>query len=346
MKSPVSSKVAIPFVLLTGVALWAGYAKRFDAEGKLAYEPNVACLKGSPYGKILALAMQGEIDFYWHRGSTHEHAEVLNEEHHHHGDGHHHHGDGHHHHHGHGGHSHQHDFQVGDVDVAEHGDCCDCGSNENASKNVSAAETQQKSLRQRAKEAIKMMAATAHRRTDNKPLTPAHAKYLQESIEDKLRLAYELDPSNYTNYGNYHLFIASTTFGKNVADDDEAVAIARKTLDFCKKDDIDPASWVTAASAAYNIIYHIGRYHDQFTVTEAKASLAEFDFCVQKYNELLDRAIAEGRIVSEERYREMLERIRYLGKLREAQGAYMKRMMTSKMTTQASYPTIKSSNTQ
>jgi hypothetical protein len=175
------------------------------------------------------------------------------------------------------------------------------------------------------------MAATAHRRTDNKALTPAHEKYLQGVTEDKLRLAYELDPSNYTNYGNYHLFIATTNYGREAANDNKAVKLAQKTLNYCKKDLVDPASWVTAASAAYNIIFHIGRYHEHFTVYEAKASLAEFDYCVKRYKELFELAIEEGRIDSEVRYREMAERVRYLSKLREAQGAYMKRVMSTKM---------------
>ena len=331
MKTVTLKKTVTPLALFAGVALWAGYAKQFNAEGKFEYEPNVACVKGSPYGKVLALAMQGEIDFYWHDGSSHEHAETLNAAHHH--------GDGHHHNHGHGDHSHEHspshDFQT--EQVSEHDAGCECCPGESPQEET-IVEEKPKPLRERAKKAIKMMAATAHRRTDNKPLSPAHRKYLQESIEDKLRLAYELDPSNYTNYGNYHLFIATTTYGRNAADDDEAVKLARRTLEFCKKDQVDPGSWVTAASAAYNIVFHIGRYHEQFTVAEAKASLAEFDFCVRKYHELLDQAIEEGRIASEQRYEEMLTRVKYLGKLRYAQGAYMKRMMSSKMATQASNP--------
>ena len=102
------------------------------------------------------------------------------------------------------------------------------------------------------------MAATAHRRTDDKQLTTAHKKYLQGVTEDKLELAYKLDPSNYTNYGNYHLFIVTTNYGRSAANDDAALKLAHETLVYCKSDQLDPASYVTAASAAYNVIYHIG----------------------------------------------------------------------------------------
>lgn len=311
-----AKKLAMLTTLLAGVALWGGYAQRFNSEGKFEYEPNVACLKGSPYGKVLALAMQGSIDFYWHKGASHEHSEVLNAENGHHEgcpDG--------------CDHDHAsvaHDFQV----EHEHGEGCGCPGH---SGQAAVAGEGADPLRERAKRLIKEMAATAHRRTDNKPLSPAHEKYLQGVTEDKLRLAYELDPSNYTNYGNYHLFIATTNFGKEDADDAAAVALARRTLAYCKQDNVDPASWVTAASAAYNIVFHIGQHYQDFTIPEAKASLAEFDHCVQRYHELLEKAVAEGRIVSETRYREMAERIRYLGKLREAQGVYMKRVMSTKM---------------
>ena len=64
--------------MLLGVALWCGFATRFNAEKKLSYEPNPGSVKGSPYGKVLALAMQGPIDFYWHQGQTHEHVVTLN----------------------------------------------------------------------------------------------------------------------------------------------------------------------------------------------------------------------------------------------------------------------------
>ena len=259
--------------------------------------------------------MQGSIDFYWHKGASHEHSAVLNAEHKHDdscGDGCDH------------DHSGGYDFQP----IQEHGEGCDCGAHGEEEK---VASIPNDPLRERATKLIKKMAATAHRRTDNKPLTPAHEKYIQGVTEDKLKLAYELDPSNYTNYGNYHLFITTTTYGREPADDSSAVKLARRTLEYCKQDQYDPASWLTAASAAYNIVSHIGRYHQEFTIPEAKASLAEFDRCIVRYRELLELAVEEGRLISEQRYAEMQERARFLVRLRKDQGIYMKRVMTTEM---------------
>lgn len=331
--NPTTTKIAVCCTLAVGAGLWGSMAQKFDAEDSLSYEPNVACVKGSPYGKVLALAVQGPIDFYWHSGMTHTDAETLNAldsgraE----GcsagctDG----CDDHGHSHDHAGHDHDHGH-----DHSDHGEDCGCPAHTEKAK-VVVSRGDQKPFHQRAKQQVREMAAFAHRKTDNRPLTPAHRKYLQSVTEDKLRLAYELDPSNYTNYGNYHLFISTTTYGKADADDDQALILARRTLEFCKKDSMDPTSWLTASSAAYNIVYHIGRYHKKYTIPEAKASLAEFDFCIRNFEKLSKNALEEGRVVSEARLKEMQTRARYLGKLREAQGVYMKNVMTREMAKRA-----------
>ncbi len=310
-------KIAICCTIVLGAGLWGGMAQKFDADDQLSYKPNVACMKGSPYGKILALAMQGPIDFYWHKGKTHEDEAILKKE-------------GHQHDAGcaegcddHAGHDH------GQADHNEHGENCGCDAHDENQQSV--VEGKHDPFRTRAKQQIKKMAAAAHRKTNGQALSPVHQKYLEGVTEDKLRLAYELDPSNYTNYGNYHLFIATTTYGRSNADDDAALKLAMRTLEFCKKDRSDPASWVTAASAAYNVICHIGNYHEQYTVPEAKESLAEFDFCIREYVRLRHDALRHDRIVSEKRLTEMETRAKYLTKLRQAQGVYMKRVMSTKM---------------
>ena len=300
--------------LAVGAGLWGGMAKKFNAENALSYEPNIACVKGSPYGKVLALAVQGPIDFYWHAGQTHTDAETLKE-----------------------GKTacadgctdHNHSLPAQE----EHGEDCGCGAHDEP--NTAIRKIDSKPFQQRAKDQIRKMAASAHRKTDGAALSQAHQDYLQGVTEDKLRLAYELDPSNYTNYGNYHLFIATTTFGKDEADDDRAVELAKKTIAFCKNDTVDPASWLTAASAAYNVIFHIGRYHQDFTIDEAKESLADFDSYIINFERLSQESLAEGRVLSEARLKEMQVRARYLGKLRKAQGVYMKKVMSKEMAEQS-----------
>ena len=285
-----SAKFAMCSALIMGAAM----AIKFASEDKLSYEPNVACLKGSPYGKIFALAMQGPIGFYWHEGKTHEHASILADDHEHH---------------------------AGCADGCHgHGVKADP---EPVKKDVPLHEWAQQEIRQ--------MDASAHRTTNGEPLSTAHKQYLRDVTEDKLRLAYELDPTNYTNYGNYHLFLSINNLGRAEADDYAALDIAHQTLETCKQDELDPASWVTAASAAYNIIYHIGRHHKDYSIAQAKASLAEFDSCIGKYEELLGEALRNGLTIPASRLTEMEERVAYLKKLRKAQGVYMKRIMSNDM---------------
>ena len=291
------AKLTMCCALVTGAALWGGMAVKFASEDKLSYEPNVACLKGSPYGKIFALAMQGPIGFYWHEGKTHEHASTLADDHEH------------------------------------HAGCADGCHGHQAEAAATGAELREGniSFRVRTQEKIKQMEASVHRKTNGEPLTVAHKQFIQGEIEDKLRLAYELDPTNYTNYGNYHLFLYTTSYGKAEADEDAALDIAHQTLETCKQDELDPASWVTAANAAYNIIDHIGRHHKDYSVAQAKASLAEFDSCIGRHEELLAQALRDGRAIPAPRLTEMEERVAYMKKLRKAQGGYMKRVMSTRM---------------
>ena len=51
---------------VSGVALWSYGAKRLASEGDFDYRPNPLGLKMSPYGQVIALAVQGGIDSDWH----------------------------------------------------------------------------------------------------------------------------------------------------------------------------------------------------------------------------------------------------------------------------------------
>ena len=178
--------------MLLGVGLWVGFSLHLDKEKKLGCELNPASMKGSPYGKILALAIQGPIDLYWHFGETHESAEILNAEHEH--------PDG-------TSHAHGDDLDHGyDHDPSSAGGSAVLASDENIDSG--GGQRGGKTFTEQVKDEFKLMGATAKRKTDGTPLSSGHKKYIQSVIEDKVRLAYELDPTNYTNYGNLHLFLS------------------------------------------------------------------------------------------------------------------------------------------
>lgn len=284
------SKPAICAALFMGAVLWIGMATKFKSEEKLSYEPNVACIKGSPYGKVFALAIQGPIDVYWHEGETHQHS-AINRRHHHDG-------------------------------------CSDGCQGHHHGSGAAVEFNQEVGAIQSLKENLKRLEAATFQRNNSKAMAPIHKQHLQDVIEDKLHLAHQLDPANYANYGNYHLYLSTSNLGKGEANDAAALALAKQTLIVCKKDRVDPASWVTAASAAYNVANHIAQNHRDHTVEEAKGSLAEFDFCIEQYEMLLGQALEDGLAIPAVRVREMNTRVRQLIKLRHALGVHMKRLMT------------------
>lgn len=285
--------------LVLGLCVWVGFAFNLKDNGRLEFEANVASFKGSPYGKVLALAMQGPIGLYFHKGESHETSEALKE---------------------------PHVHADGSICHEDHG-------NEEAEESSPPL-----SHHRRAKDQIKKMAAYAHRNTSSLLLSPEHEKYLQSENEDMLRLAYELDPSNYTNYNNYHLFISMNDFGKSAMNQEAAVALARRTILFCQRETVDPASWLTAASAAYNVITYVGLNYEKLTKKQAKASLFEFDECMKTYEMLLDASQKKSLYIPDARLKEMKSRARFLRKLREAQGIYMKRMMVPSHPSEPTHP--------
>src|SRR5690606_3062135 len=66
----------------------------------------------------------------------------------------------------------------------------------------------------------------ASERTNPRPRTPAHTFYLRRQAEDKLRIAYELDPSNYANYNSYHLFLTEPQVGTRPTANADVLALA------------------------------------------------------------------------------------------------------------------------
>ncbi len=272
---------------LLGGALWLGFALRFDDQKKLDFDPNIAALKGSPYGKVLVLMMQGKIEVYFHEGERHEDMEFLrpNTE------------DGHH----------------------EHGENCGC------EVDSSEGEVDENALHVRLRRYFKRLDAFAHRKTDGGELSPAHKAYLQGVIEEKLRFAYELDPANYQNYEGLYLYLTSKGLGHSGADDDAALDLSRRTLAYCRQEEVDPSVWLTGAAAAHDIAYYMSQYPEKFTMEEADKALSDFDFCLRKYENLLDESHEKGFLVDEERLVLMMERASQLLTRLKAQQVYVRR---------------------
>lgn len=308
---------------LAGLGLWAFAGSSLQKDGGFKFEPNPLGLKRSPYGQVLAMAIQAPIDGDWHGGiEIHDHApgESCDSCDHHAApavaDSHDHEG------HDHGACEHDHDHEVceHDHDAEEehdHGSCdhdhgvCEHDHNQPEDRDLSLLER---------------LEWAANQRTNPNPPTEAHRFYLRREIEKKLRFAYELDPSHYGNYNSYNLFL---THQHELGTDaltleetrEEAIKLAQRTIGYCLQETNDPRPSLTAASASYNIIEQMllaepGTYEP----ADLREQLGILDTCIERHAQLLQASLDGGgwALLSDQRRAETLERFQFTLKLREA----------------------------
>ena len=270
---------------LAGAGMWYFAGTTLNEEGRFENQPNPLGIKRSPYGQVLAMAIQTPIDGDWHGGlEVHDHDS----------DGGHHHGD----------HDH-HASDHGDHDHAHSG----CGTESPAPKG---------SLLNRLEFAVS-------KRTNPNPPTPGHQFYLRREIEKKLRFAYELDPSHYANYNSYHLFITQQQLGTSALPQEQvrenAAALADHTIRYCLREPNDPRPALTAASAAYNVLEQMLLAEDgSQTPSGMHKQLGVIDFCIARHIELLNASLENGQwdLLSPQRQQEVLDRSKFSMKLRES----------------------------
>lgn len=89
--------------------------------------------------------------------------------------------------------------------------------------------------------------------TNPVPPSPGLRRYARKEVEEKLRFAYELDPSHYANYNTLHFFYAEQLNGSSAAAPD-LDRLAWRTYDYCMEQEGDPRPALTAASACLNLI--------------------------------------------------------------------------------------------
>lgn len=257
---------------LSGIALWSFGADRLANEGSFDYRPNPLGLKMSPYGQVIALAVQGGIDADWHGVETASAGHSCS----------------------HCGHSH-----------SDHGSKCKPAP--------TAADTPPKGW-------IERLELAATERTNPRPATEGHKFYLRRQVEDRLRFAYELDPSNYANYNSYHLFLTEPAVGTRRVLTGKVVTLARVTIDYCLREESDPRPALTAAAASGNILELMFLHEDKHTLEEMKDQLRMLDYCLFRHRDLATKWIETGDFqrLSIARQHEMLERLHFVTRVREA----------------------------
>lgn len=273
--SRITTNVVTVTLLGAGAAAWALAGRPLTSNSDLDVPLNPMGIKGSPYGEVFAMAMQGPIDTHFHGvlggGSGHQHAA---------------------------------------------GESCDsCG--EPKTKSSPSTGGGLNGL-------LASLEKAAHTRTNPKAASEAHKKFLRRQVEDKLRFAYQLDPSHYANYNSLHFFLTEPQLGTRPELTPSAAKLAEETIQYCLNKDDDPRPALTAAAAASNILELM--FNDQrkpapkFNTTQMRQYLNLLDHCIGRYMALAHKwdETRNWELLSPQRIQECDERIHYILKFREA----------------------------
>lgn len=257
-------------LLVGGAVAWAMAAPAIHKRPELDTPLNVLGINRSPYGEVLALAVQGPIDQSFQvgmygsigirtqdKGSPKNHWETS-----------------------------IHDFSVGKL--------------------------------------ISTMDAISQINTNPKPVSPAHRLHLRGQAEKKLRFAYNLDPSQYSNYNSLHFFLTEPAVGTHKQLTPAAEALAHQTIAYCLKQNNDPRPSLTAAAACTNLLdlmvsdYRFGG--KKHTTSEMRGILALLDRCLAQYESIARQWDADGhwQLLSPMRFQECRDRHTFILKIRHA----------------------------
>jgi hypothetical protein len=257
---------------VSGVALWSHGASRLAAGGDLDFQPNPLGIKTSPYGAVVALAMQGGIESDWH-GTM-------------------------------------------EADAPAAAACANCGHRHGPEGDACHADRKNEA----SGSWLARIESAATERTNPSPVTKGHQLYLRRQTEDQLRLAYELDPSNYANYNSYNLFLTEPSVGTRRVLSGKVIEVANNTISYCLKEESDPRPALTAAAAAGNILELMFLHREDHTLEQMRQQLHTLDYCLGKHHALTEKWLSSGEFenLSPARQAEMLERLKFVVKVRDA----------------------------
>lgn len=267
----------------TGVVAWAFSGQTLVANAELKVPLNPLGINGSPYGEVLAMAMQGPIDTYFHGA------------------------------------------MVGGAHRHENGDDCEICKKAAAAKMARTEQTP--SLEKRFENLLTSLDKAAEIRTNPRSSSEALRRYLRRQVEDKLRFAYQLDPSHYANYNSLHFFLTEPELGTRPELTPSAAKLGEDTIRYCLKQEHDPRPALTAAAAASNILELM--FNDQrnptpkFNTTQMRSYLNLLDYSLSRYVEISKEwdESKNWELLSPQRVYECTERYQFICKIREdAQG--------------------------
>lgn len=178
---------------------------------------------------------------------------------------------------------------------------------------------------------VENMRAKQYQRTNPHGLNDAHKKAVAYDIEQMLLRSYRMDPTDYGVYNAYYLFLTIHEFRATPASKEHARRIAELTIGAAQRETESPFPWLTAASASLDLFF-LDQQVARETETSVSPALAaqyrqQIHHCLNRYEELRDRAMEDGRwnAIGEERREEAESRFRFILRASEQFDALIQR---------------------
>ncbi len=161
--------------------------------------------------------------------------------------------------------------------------------------------------------------------TNPKSVSEAHKVYLRRQAEDKLRFAYQLDPSHYGNYTSLHFFLTEPQVGTRPELTPSAAKLAQDTISYCLAKEDDPRPALTAAAAATNMMHLMfadrqSGEQPKFATTDMRRSLEMLDHSIARYVTVAKQwdESKNWDLLSPQRIAECDDRFSFIVKIRDA----------------------------
>jgi hypothetical protein len=214
----------------------------------------------------------------------------------------------------------------------QHDESCDHDHDHEDHDHEETAKSKPASLTARFENLIASLNQADSIRTNPRGESKTHKLYLRRQVEDRLRFAYNLDPSHYGNYNALHFFLTEPELGTRPELTPTAAKLAQDTVDYCLKREDDPRPALTAAAACTNILelmYKDSTYEKpKFTTAQMRQILGMLDHCIARYGKISDQWTAAGQWqnLSQMRIDECAERLHFILKVRDTQAAIIDRL--------------------
>lgn len=279
-----------------GISLWYQAGSALASPGDYTYLPNPFGIKKSPYGQVLAMAIQAPVDADWtarYQRASQSKAEKS---------------------------------EPPNGGTPDSTACCSSSG---------CAEGRHLGVSARPESLLARLDAAATERTNPRPPSSAHDFYLRNQVEKRLHFAWSLDPSNYGNYHSYHLFLSESSVGtQEVLGKDwieHGLKVARYTIDYGLAEQNDPRPALTAAAAAANSLELMMHKQHQRPDAELRAMLSTLDLALGKHALLSNAWVESGAWanLSAMRQQEVSDRYTFLLKIRDANAAAIERLANS-----------------